>query len=202
MNSLLNEKGVDMTKKYGEIIFITFLSILFMTGCESNIDKVKNFKRSKSEKETFGFVFSKAFDDGVWTELKEKDNLGNTLVQFTGKISKGFHDYSVDKLSKAGNRTVFSSACHFLASKIQKGVVAEDTDITFDISKYPIGKSGLVFNDRMEDYLGSEDNKENIIILKDYYIKKYFETGTDVTIKFSVIYKGKIIKMYTAQNKN
>jgi hypothetical protein len=183
-------------------ILITSFFILLIAGCESNVDKAKNGKRTKTEKITYGEVFAKAFDNGVWTELKEKDNLGNTLIQFTGKISQGLHDYSVDKLNKAGDRINFSTACHYLAAEIQKGVVAQDPDITFDISKYPIGKTGLVFNDRMEDYIGSEDNKGKVAALVDFYKKKYFEDGSDVTIKLSVIYNGKIIKIYDAQNKN
>lgn len=191
-----------MTGRNRAFILIASLFILLITGCESNVDKVKKYKRIKVEKVNYGAVFTKAFDNGAWTELKGKDNLGNTLVQFTGKISQGLHEYSVDKLAKAGDRIIFSNACHYLALEIQKGVIAQDTDITFDISKYPIGKTGLVFSDRMEDYLGSQDNKDKVNTLIDFYKKKYFETGTDVTIQFSVVYNGKIIKIYSAQNKN
>ncbi|MFA6471531.1 MAG: hypothetical protein WCU00_05755 [Candidatus Latescibacterota bacterium] len=183
-------------------ILVASLLILMISGCGNNTDKVKNGKRNKTDKITYGEAFAKTFENGTWTELQEKDNLGNTLVQFTGKISQGFHDYAVEKLTKSGNRSMFVNGCHYLAAEIKAGKTAEDSDITFDTTMFPIGKTGLVFTDRIEDYLSSKDNNEKITTLVDFYKKKYFEPGTEVTLKFSVIYKGKIIKIYDAASKN
>jgi hypothetical protein len=191
-----------MSKKNIIFILVASLFVLFISGCGNNVDKVKNGKRAKTEKITYGEALAKAFENGTWTELKEKDNLGNTIIQFTGKISKGFHDFEVEKLSKSGDRIIFGSACQYLAAEIRAGKASEDPDITFDVTKYPIGKTGLVFNDRIEDYLSSKDNNDKVATLVEFYKKKFFETGNEVTIQFAVIYKGKIIKIYNTASKN
>lgn len=99
----------------GKLWFFAAVPVFVMltAGCGSNVNKVKagSWENSSITNEK---AFAKAFENGVWADAKNEK--GEKVVQFTGKISQGLHDFAVEKLHKSDTRIVFVSACNYLAA--------------------------------------------------------------------------------------
>lgn len=172
--------------------------VMVVTGCESNIDKVKRGSWGNYTA-PYEKAFMAAFENGVWTETK--DEKGEKLVQFTGKISKGLHDFAVGKLSTSDEKSIFTFACSYLAVLIRHGTISKDPDVTFDPAKYPV-KNGVFVPALVDGYIGSPTNKPLVTALNDYYTKKYWATGSDVRISWGVYAKGKVLRVKTISNQH
>ena len=184
----------------GKLWFIAAAPVFVMlvAGCGSNVNKVKAGSWDNSSV-TNEKAFTKAFEGGVWSDAK--DEKGEKVVQFTGKISQGLHDYAVDKLHKSDIKIVFVSACNYLAAQYPDGKVPESPEITFDTTKLPI-KNGTLVNALVDGYVANKNNADAITQFLSYYDKRYWETGTDVIIQWGVYAGGKIIKIQKITNKS
>jgi hypothetical protein len=80
-------------------LFFTIMFSFFLTGCSSDVSKVKNGTIPGYEKTTIGKAFEASFDDSKWKAFEGKK--GERVVQFTGKISKNLHDTALEKANKA-----------------------------------------------------------------------------------------------------
>lgn len=172
--------------------------VVVAAGCESKIDQVKRGSWGNYTTQ-YEKAFAAAFDNGVWTETKDKK--GEKIVQFTGKISKGLHDYAVGKLSVSDEKSIFSFACGYLAALVRDGKMSKDPDITFDPSQYPI-RNGIFIPALVGGYIGSPTSKPFVTTLVNFYTKKYWATGSDVFIQWGVYAKGKVLKIKTISNQH
>ena len=172
------------------------LFVVLAAGCGSKVDKVKAVSWGSSSV-SYEKALSKAFEGGVWSEAI--DEKGNKVVQFTGKISKGMHDFAVEKLHKSDNRIIFVSACNFMAAQNPDGKNPPTADIKFDTTKLPI-KNGTLVNALVDGYVSNKNNADSITQIINYYDQKYWETGTDVLIQWGVYSGGKIIKIEKIMN--
>jgi len=69
---------------------LAIIFALFLSGCSSDVSKVKNGTMPGYEKTTIGKAFEASFDDVKWEAFEGKK--GERVVQFTGKISKDLHN--------------------------------------------------------------------------------------------------------------
>lgn len=169
-----------------------------LNGCGSDIDTVKKSFWANDKTVTYGTAFSAAFGNGSWSEVQAGKE--EKLVQFTGTITPGLHEYAVGKLNTSETRIVFSLACNYLAKLIKTGEAASDKGITFNIRDYPINKSGMILYDIMGDYTESKDNAGKIETLINFYRQRYWETGSTVLFYFRVTARGKVIRVMKASN--
>ena len=183
----------------GKLWFFAAVPVFVMltAGCGSNVNKVKagSWENSSITNEK---AFAKAFENGVWADAKNEK--GEKVVQFTGKISQGLHDFAVEKLHKSDTRIVFVSACNYLAAQYPDGKIPQTAELTFDTSKLPI-KNGTLVSALVDGYVSNKNNTDSIAQFIAYYDKLYWETGTDVTIQWGVYAGGKIIKVLNISNK-
>jgi hypothetical protein len=189
-------KGVTMT---GKLWFFAAVPVFVMltAGCGSNVNKVKAVSWENSSV-TNEKAFAKAFEGGVWSDAKNEK--GEKVVQFTGKISQGIHDFAVEKLHKSDMKFVFVAACNYLAAQYPDGKIPQTPDITFDTAKLPI-KNGTLVSPLVDGYLSNKNNTDSIAQFLGYYDKRYWEAGTDVIIQWGVYAGGKIIKVQKITNK-
>ena len=191
-------QGAHMGKNALGFFLAASAFVVVVTGCESNIDNVKRGSWG-TYTTPYEKAFAAAFENGVWTEIK--DEKGEKIVQFTGKISKGLHDYTVGKLSASDEKSVFSFACNYLAALMRDGTISKDPDVTFDPAKYPV-KNGVFVPALVDGYIGSQTNKPLVTALVDYYTKKYWATGSDVFIQWGVYANGKVLRVKTITNQH
>ena len=170
--------------------------VVVMMGCGSNVDTVKSGTWGKNTL-PYEKAFATAFENGVWSETK--DEKGEKIVQFNGKISKGLHDFAVGKLSASDEKSVFALACEYLAGRMSDGTISKDPDVTFDPAKYPI-RNGRFVPALADGYISFPANKPFVTALLDYYSKKYWAAGSDVTIQWGVYASGKVLKVKTISN--
>jgi hypothetical protein len=191
-----HNEGAAMT---GKLWFLAAapVFVVLAAGCGSNVDKVKAGSWESSSV-TYEKAFSKAFEGGVWADAK--DEKGGKVVQFTGKISRGMHDFAVEKLHKSDTKIVFVSACNYLAAQNSDGGKSPQTsELTFDITRLPI-KNGTLIYALVEGYVANKNNADSIAQLIEYYDKRYWEAGTDVVIQWGVYAGGKMIKVQKITN--
>lgn len=176
---------------------VLFLAIIAI-GCESDIDRVKAWHWANNETTTFRAAFETAFENGVWTEIpagkKEK------VVQFTGKISPGLHEFAVSKMNTLTERILISMSMNYLASLVKSGKVANDPALKIHIGDYPINKSGMIIYDFMEGFTELKDNRAKAETLISFYRSRYWESGTDVLFQWRIYARGKIIRTIKASN--
>jgi len=172
--------------------------ILLFLGCENDIDRVKSSNPAHDGGLSYGQAFQVAFSQGTWTLIKagKKDR----IVQFAGKISPELHDYTVLKLNASGEKLVFGFAINYLASLIKQGKAGTDSAITFDLTDYPINRSGMIIYDFLDGFTDLKDNRGKMERLNTFYRNRYFQSGTDVLFQWRVYAHGKIIKPVKASN--
>jgi hypothetical protein len=189
-----------MRNKLCFLLPAAFLCGILFSGCGDNVTVVKRGVFANDSSVTYEKAFSAAFSDGKWSEVPGNNN--EKLVQFTGKITPGLHEYAVGIFQKGKTRIKFGSACVFLSGLIKSGKVADDKGITFNIRDYPINSNGIIYFDRMGDFTDTADNKGKMDTLIGFYESRYFETGTPVLFQWGVYARGKVIKAITASNPN
>jgi hypothetical protein len=177
------------------ILFLLLASafLVFGPGCGNNIQKVQNSSWGSSAipyRDTLG----SAFENGQWSEVK--DESGEKVVQFTGKISPAIHDYTIEKLKTSDPKIIFQSACNYLAALNRDGRITQEKAITFDITKLPM-KGGIVVYERIGPFISSPENKEIVTTLNNFYLNRYWEAGSDVLIQWGVYSKAIKIKKMT-----
>jgi hypothetical protein len=174
--------------------------LVLLTSCENTSDQVKKGYNGDDKTITYGQAFALAFQNGVWSETK--DDQGEKIAQFTGKISTGLHAFALEKKNKSGDRVMFSSACSYLATLVRKGKVAGQPDITFNISDYPITKQGELNFNILDDYISSPDNKEKMNRLNAFYMNRYWEAGTECMIQWKLLARGKMFSVVKISNQH
>lgn len=173
---------------------------LVSVGCQKAPDKVKNGFMDDEKSLTYGQAFSTVFDEGVWTETK--DESGEKVIQFTGKISSGLHEFAIGKLGKSSENSIFYSSCNYLASLVKKGIITDDSTLTINLRDYPVTSTGHLLSDIMGDYASSPDNRPKMQALNMFYMKRYWEEGSDVLFQFKLYVRGRVIKVVGMSNKH
>jgi hypothetical protein len=198
-----------MLKKGCVLLLGGLLVMSFSTGCGNNISIAKG-KKWESSKINLETIMTLAFDNVTWAEgqnvLKEKvsdtafgmdESLKNQVV-VKGKISQKLHDYMLDRMKKGNKLSPFAEALRYIAKLNKDGKLAQGPDAKFDIKQYPYNEKGDVDVDKAESFLLSPENKDKVDALMTYFSKKFWETGTDVTIVFSLAARGKVVKVPAA----
>jgi hypothetical protein len=148
---------------------------------------------------TYQDVLGNAFENGRWSEVK--DESGEKVVQFTGKISPAIHDFAVEKLKTSDPKIVFQSACNYLATLNRDGRVQEEKAITFDVEKLPL-RGGIVIFERVGSFISAPENQAVVTSLNDFYLNRYWEAGSEVLIQWGVYAKAIKIKKMTNRHWN
>ncbi len=180
------------------IIFLMIASVFLAlpTGCGNNVQKVQRGSWG-SFSVSYLDVLGSAFENGQWSQVK--DESGENVVQFNGTISQSIHDYAVEKLKTSDPKLVFQSACSYLAALNRDGRIAKEKGITFDYSKLPM-KQGIVIFERISPFMNDPVNKDIVTALDEFYLNRYWEANSDVTIQWGVYSGGKIIKIKKISN--
>jgi hypothetical protein len=159
------------------------VAVVCVAGCWNNVDSAQQANPEGSNI-PYGAALNNAFTDGVWKTLPGGGKIKQ--VQFDAKISRELHDYCVGKLTKGPLMDLFTQSCGYLGMLIKNNKVTGDPLINFDTTVYPINADGSVQMDRAGAYLDDADNRKAVLALEDFYIKRYWESGSPVTIVFDV----------------
>jgi hypothetical protein len=166
-----------------------------LAGCGSATGKVRDGHYNNDKTFTYGRAFEMAFQNGAWSE--SKDAQGVPIVQFTGQISPGLHDFVSASLNKRGERAIFISACEYTTALMKNGKPEGQQNISFKVSDYPVIQQGNLVAAALDTFLTAPDNKAKIRLLNIFFMNRYWEGGSPCTFQWKVAGKGDypVVKM-------